>query len=199
MRGVQMHAPSIGPYTWDDFIRLDEDDPRELIDGHLVECEASRRWHERIVASLAYHLESWVRSSGCGEVLASAYKVKIAERRGVMPDLQYHAPETAALAGEPGLDRGRPDLAVEIVSPGSSRYDRVIKLQHYASAGVPEYWLVDPKAHVLERLVLEDGVLVVADALEGDLVFRPASFPGLAVPLAELWEAHDRDAAARRD
>ena len=30
---------STGPYTWDDFIALEEDDLRELIDGELVEVE----------------------------------------------------------------------------------------------------------------------------------------------------------------
>ncbi len=38
--GHTPHMPSsaaAAPYTWDDFVALDEDDPRELIDGQLVE------------------------------------------------------------------------------------------------------------------------------------------------------------------
>jgi Uma2 family endonuclease len=34
-------------------------------------------------------------------------------------------------------------LVVEIVSPGSQRMDRVIKLGEYADAGIPYYWIVD--------------------------------------------------------
>jgi Uma2 family endonuclease len=40
---------SPGPYTWDDFVALDEDDRRELIDGELVEVEVPTELHEYIV------------------------------------------------------------------------------------------------------------------------------------------------------
>lgn len=35
-------------------------------------------------------------------------------------------------------------LAVEILSDGSRRTDRVTKLSEYAEAQIPEYWLLDP-------------------------------------------------------
>jgi Uma2 family endonuclease len=77
---------------------------------------------------------------------------------------------------------------VEIVSPSSRRYDRVTKLAWYASIGVPEYWILDPTAHTIERLVLQgDRCLVEQVASEAD-VFRPASFEELEIPLATLWK-----------
>jgi len=39
---------------------------------------------------------------------------------------------------------GVPDLIAEVLSPGSTDYDEVIKLQAYAKAGVPEYVVIDP-------------------------------------------------------
>lgn len=39
---------------------------------------------------------------------------------------------------------GAPDWAIEIVSPGSRRMDYSVKLFKYRSAGVREYWIVDP-------------------------------------------------------
>jgi Uma2 family endonuclease len=42
-------------------------------------------------------------------------------------------------------------LAVEVVSPGSARSDRVDKRDYYMKAGVPEYWVVDVDARVIER------------------------------------------------
>ena len=44
-------APNAG-YTWDDFIALEEDDLRELIDGELVEVEVPTGRHEQIVIAL---------------------------------------------------------------------------------------------------------------------------------------------------
>jgi Uma2 family endonuclease len=34
-------------------------------------------------------------------------------------------------------------LAVEVLSPGSRRLDRVLKRAEYADAGIPHHWIVD--------------------------------------------------------
>ena len=39
---------------------------------------------------------------------------------------------------------GAPDWMIEIVSPGSRRMDYYTKLFKYRTAGVREYWIVDP-------------------------------------------------------
>ena len=57
-------------YTWDDFIALEEDDRRELIDGELVEVEVPNLQHEQIVAALCYWLTAWARAGHGGRVVA---------------------------------------------------------------------------------------------------------------------------------
>lgn len=178
----------LGPYRWADFIALEEDDLRELIDGELVEVEVPGFVHERIVMRLGFFLSTWVRRNG-GDLLASGYKVRISDARGVMPDLQlYRAGNSPAADQDAGLVVGCPDLVVEVVSPKSSRrYDRVVKLGYYASKKVPEYWIVDPEACTVERLLLTGTLYTIASNAEGDAVFAPATFRGLRIPLAELW------------
>ena len=39
-------------------------------------------------------------------------------------------------------------LVVEVVSPGSTRTDHVLKRSEYADAGIPHYWIVDPSEPV---------------------------------------------------
>jgi Uma2 family endonuclease len=186
MRGET--APHEGPHTWEDFIALDEDDLRELIDGDLVEVEVPKRTHERLVTQLAFELEAWARAGHGGHTLGSGYKIRITRKRGVMPDLQfYRKGNDADVHQDDGLVEGCPDLVVEIVSPSSRRYDRVTKPRYYASIGVPEYWIVDPEGRTLERLVLDKGRYAIADAVAEDEVFRPESFEGLEIPLAGLW------------
>ncbi|RKT56801.1 Uma2 family endonuclease [Saccharothrix australiensis] len=49
-------------------------------------------------------------------------------------------------------------VAVEIVSPGTGRTDRVTKLFEYADAGIPHYWLLDLDDPVtLTAFTLVDG------------------------------------------
>jgi len=176
-----------GPHRWEDFLGLDEDDKRELIDGHFLEIELTTKTHEWIVTWLVTCLTIWALPRRAGIALGSGFKVRIREDRGVMPDVQFFR-----RGGRPvpdrGLDRGAPDLAVEVISPTSVRYDRVVKLAWYASIGTPEYWIVDPKARTVERFLLaSDGMLQLADALSGDARFAPDTFPDLEIDLAQLW------------
>jgi Uma2 family endonuclease len=176
-----------GPYTWKDFIELGEDDPRELLDGHLVEIEVPTRTHERIVAILISLLTHWGWSRNAGEVLASGYKIRIEDRRGTMPDVQFYRRGNLPRGQENGLEQGRPDLVVEVISPTSRSKDSVRKVHDYAAIGVPEFWLLDPEARTLERLILRDGVYSIVEALEGDAVFCPEAFQGLEIDLGRLW------------
>jgi Uma2 family endonuclease len=184
-----MHSSAAtATHTWDDFVGLQDDDLRELIDGELVEVEVPKWKHEEIVATLCFFLRMWAEGKHGGRVAASGYKVRISDRRGVMPDVQfYRKGNDAPLEQDDGLVRGCPDLVVEVVSPSSQRYDRVTKLRWYAELGVPEYWLVDGAARTLERLVLRDGGYAIADSLAEDETFGPQSFEGLEIPLAKLW------------
>jgi len=178
------HAPRV---TWDQFVELDEDDPRELVDGALVEVDVNDLAHENAVAEILTALRLWTKSRG-GVALASGYKVRISETRGVMPDVQVTRAERLSLLDPKGFVRGAPDLVVEVVSESSVRHDRVVKLGWYASIGVPEYWLVDPRAKTLERLVLgAGGRYTIAESLAEEAVFEPESFPGLSIRLADLW------------
>ena len=164
-------APSLQPrYSWADFVALDEDDLRELVDGDLVEVEVPTGLHEWIVMYIGTMLGNWVLQHG-GKLLGSGYKVRIPDQ---------------------GLTEGAPDLAVEVVSPTSGRHDRVTKLGWYASIGVGEYWLVDPATRTIERLVLVQSDAgprwQIEDVVAEEGVFAPASFPGVQVDLARLFE-----------
>jgi Uma2 family endonuclease len=56
-------------------------------------------------------------------------------------------------------------LAVEILSPGSVRTDRIIKRGEYADAGIPHYWMVD----------LDDGPSLTACHLAGEFGYQDAA------------------------
>jgi Uma2 family endonuclease len=190
-RGVppSIKTRSAPRYTWDDFVALPEDDRRELIDGELVEVEVPTKWHENMVALLAFFVTGWARTRKL-RVLASAYKVRVRHDRGAMPDLQVMKESVyRTRANDQGLVRGRPELVVEIVSPSSRRHDRVRKVEWYASRGIPEYWIVDVDDRLVQRLVLRRKQYVLAQQVAGDDTFEPASMPGLAIPLEELWSA----------
>ena len=56
---------------------------------------------------------------------------------------------------------GVPDIVVEILS-ADRRRDLVRKRQVYAEAGVPEYWIFDPRQDTAALLELRDGQCATA-------------------------------------
>jgi Uma2 family endonuclease len=179
---------ALGPHTWEEFISLDEDDLRELIDGELVEVEVPNAAHEHAVIKLGQYLGIWADEHDGTRVFASAYKIRIGPKHGVMPDVQLYLPSNKARPqDEDGLMSGRPDLVVEIISPSSRRYDRVIKLGYYLKIRVPEYWIVDPEDRTIEQLILRKGRYAIEQTATGKQHFRPGTFEGLDIPLAKLW------------
>ena len=79
-----------------------------------------------------------------------------------------------------------PDLLIEVLSPSENKRRKQAKLDDYARVGVPEVWIVSPEAESVEIRLLKDGKLVVENIVaEGEL--RPTQFPGVAIPLVELW------------
>jgi Uma2 family endonuclease len=180
-------SPQRRPVTWEEFVALPDDDRRELVDGVLTETEMPTKQHEAVVAALIAHLYFWGLRNGA-VVVGSGYKVRVNQRRGVMPDVQLYRKGNHPKRDAVAQDEGRPDLVVEVISPSTKRFDRLTKLEWYASIGVPEYWIVDLDAQLVERLVLRDGHYSVEGSAGAEDSFRPASFEGLEIPLVELWK-----------
>jgi Uma2 family endonuclease len=80
---------------------------------------------------------------------------------------------------------GAPDLAVEILSPSTSRHDRIVKFQKYREAGVREYWIVDPEEKSLVVYALKNGEYVASTYEDTDTV-QVAVLPGCAIDLKNV-------------
>jgi len=52
---------------------------------------------------------------------------------------------------------GAPDLCVEVLSPGNAGQDFTLKREIYRLAGVPEYWIVDPRAESVAVYRLQEN------------------------------------------
>ena len=80
-----------------------------------------------------------------------------------------------------------PDWACEILSPSTESYDRGAKRKIYAAHGLKHYWLLDPRARVLEAFELHDGKWLLLDTFAGEVDVAAAPFAEVPFPLAVLW------------
>lgn len=81
--------------------------------------------------------------------------------------------------GDTGPSRLRAEgvlVAVEVISPGSSRTDRVVKFAEYAEAGIPSYWLVDvePPVSLSTYRLVEGEYELDAEGAEKVVLAAPA-------------------------
>lgn len=188
--------PAQGAWTYEDYVRLPDDGKRyEVIRGVLYVSPAPVLLHEYCRNELREIMGRFVREKRLGFLLASPLDVRLPRRIGdpVQPDLVYiPMAKQPRWEVDPSFD-GAPDLVVEILSPSTARLDRKIKHLAYREAGIPEYWIVDPRARTIEVFGLsEDGARYVELCRGGerDLV-RSKVLSGLEVPVGEIFPPRD--------
>ncbi len=81
------------------------------------------------------------------------------------------------------------DLVVEVISSSDPRRDLETKRAEYAVAGIPEYWIVDPRDETVTVLTLPTGQSEYADAGKYARGEAAASvlLDGLTVDVAEVF------------
>jgi Uma2 family endonuclease len=148
----------------------DDGNRYEVVDGELLVTPAPTRPHQRAVTILAVLLAEYARKAGIGEALTSPADIELDPHGMVQPDVFVEGLIDGRLArawnvGAPLL------LAVEVLSPSTARADRTVKRRRFQRAAVPEYWIVDLDARVVERWRPDDQR---PEVLGEDLVWHPA-------------------------
>ncbi len=174
--------------TYEQYRALPEDGKRyEVIAGELIMTAAPLIDHQRISRNLQFVLETYIRANNWGEMFNAPVELYLSEEDFVEPDLICVSRARHKIITDKNI-KGAPDLIVEILSPSTTRYDRVLKMNTYARHQVPHYWIVDPAAHTLEAFELEKGNYRLVAAHAEDENFQPVLFPNLTISLAELWK-----------
>lgn len=180
--------PTLGPYCAEDYWKLPEGEPVELIKGRLVMSPAPFFLHQTISALLTEFVMKAARQSG-GRACASPIDVILADHTIVQPDLVYISKARRDIVGD--RINGPPDLVIEILSTSHARRDRVDKLNLYAEFGVSEYWIVDPQERQFDFLVRnEKGHFEVQ--MQQSNRYESSQLPELSINLIDFWSEVDR-------
>ena len=150
-----MSLPQEKTYTITDIYDLPEGQRAELIDGQIYYMAPPIRRHQEISFQLSRIIGNYIVSqNGSCKVYPAPFAVFLNE-----DNKNYVEPDISVICDPDKLtDRGctgAPDWIIEIVSPSSKRMDYFIKLFQYRSAGVREYWIVDPDK---QRVIVYDLV-----------------------------------------
>ncbi len=162
--------------------------PWNLVDGEVV-LNGPTPLHGAVQGNLFFALESWVRArAGRGRV-ALPLDVMLDTSNVFAPDILWyrhgrvpniHAPPPSPM----------PDLAVEVRSPSTWRYDLGAKRSRYEREGLPELWLVDTAAKAVllfRRSTHASTFFDGAQELSGSDELTSPQLPDFAIRVGELF------------
>ena len=187
-RLLQEVAPRQGQWSEGDYLRLTDCTNRliEWTDGCIEVLPMPTDEHQSIAAYLYKLLDAFALAGG-GKVLFAPLRLRIREGKFREPDL--------VLIRDAGDARRRnrfwlgADLTVEILSPDEPKRDLVDKRRDYAEAGIPEYWMVDPRNETVTVLALQGAVYVEHGVFTRGTQADSVLLDGLTVDVAAVFDA----------
>lgn len=130
----------------------------ELIGGEIVVPPPPTPEHQDILANLRDFLNEIAKVRGFGRWYFAPVGLYISGYDVFEPDLMLFAPDQRPGKRENPVEK-IPLIVVEILSPGTRRYDLREKLPRYAGRGIGEYWVVDPVSRSITiNLLDEQGI-----------------------------------------
>jgi Uma2 family endonuclease len=170
----------------------------EIVDGVLTTMPPAYFTGMRPLQELIFILKAHLKKQNLHDDFGGEVDVIIDEDRFAGADAVWLTPQDqekqrrAVLAGgKSDPERVRilvpPTLVIESISPCHERDDERTKRRWYAEFGVPNYWILNGFSRSLKCLVLDGKDYRVDAEGRGADEIRPSLFPGLTIPLAQLW------------
>lgn len=182
---ARMALPQETLQTIADIDALPEGTKAELIDGRLFFDTAPTLTHQDIVGFLHGTIWSYIRVKGgkC-KVFISPIDVQL------NADDIYNLvqPDVAVVCDRDKLSdgkrcKGAPDWIMEVVSPSTKTRDYLTKLNKYQTAGVREYWIVDPEK---EKVMVYNFETQDYNVYSFNDTIKVGIYPDLTINFAEI-------------
>ena len=182
-----------GRYTWADLMKTDESERIELVHG-VPYTRTTPTVHQmtlmRIMLPIANYLHEHTEQ---GELFMGPFCLRPLEKDGDTPETvdTVLEPDLSLICEENKLDywgcKGPPDLIVEVLAPCTMRHDWFVKRQIYETAGVREYWIVDPEQRCVYVMKLENGAYGEPDLYNGGVIVPVGVLDGFPVDLNAVF------------
>ena len=181
--------PPPAPVSWEEFLAWAPDDWRvEWVAGEIIEMPPSKIDDLDTSSFLLAFLLLYIQRHGLGRVFHAGALVKLAQKpSGREPDLVFVRRENLDRIKPTWVD-GPVDLAVEIVSPDSVTRDYRDKLAEYQAAGIPEYWIIDPRRSEARFYQLGDDGTYRLSIIGEDGIYTSRIVEGFRLRVSWLWQ-----------
>ena len=173
--------------TYDDYVALPNDLNRyEILEGELSVTPAPSTKHQMASRNLVIRLGNHIAERELGSLFDAPIDLILESTTVLQPDLLFVSKARQNIVTERAIE-GAPDLVIEILSPSTSRNDRVTKAQIYARHKIPVYWIVDTDQEKIEIYLLEENGYRLAVTLQGESQMAGPPFDKLEMVARELF------------
>jgi len=174
-------------FTYEDYASWGDDARYELIDGVAYMMSAPSMTHQKISMEFSRQLSTFLTGKSC-KVFAAPCDVCLngkgrKDEDVVQPDIIVVCDDSKI---EENFCNGAPDMAIEILSPSTSKMDLFVKLKKYHQTGVREYWITDPVAKTVSVHILQDGQYKI-DLYESHETIAVTVLDGCVINLADVF------------
>lgn len=179
-----MPLPQKQLYTIDDIYSLPEGQRAELVDGQIYNMAPPVRMHQKLVSELTQAIGNYIKSKGGScDIYPAPFAVFLNN-----DNRNYVEPDISVICDRGKLNdygcSGAPDWIIEIISPSTQQMDYGIKLFKYRTAGVREYWIVNPMTQVVNLYDFEHEQKTQQYRFQEDIPV--CIFSGLSINLQKL-------------
>ena len=172
--------------SYEEFLDLcDEDTWAEWVDGEIIMATPASIKHQDIIRFLMRIVDQHIESNNLGKVIIAPFQMKLISGRE--PDIMFVSTEHLDRIKNTYLE-GSADMVVEITSPESMIRDRGDKFYEYESAGISEYWLIDPIRKQAEFYRLGADKLYHLISPDAQDIYHSEIIKGFGVKVSWLWE-----------
>jgi Uma2 family endonuclease len=146
----------------------------QLINNHIYMSPAPTTSHQSVLLKIGTQLYDYVQKNNLGSVFIAPVDVYLNRKNAYQPDIIFIANANIHKLQESGF-YGAPDLVIEILSPGTWRFDKEDKKDVYESSGVKEYWMVEPADKTTEGFYLNANEYQPLLSQKGEITFKTLS------------------------
>ena len=180
--------PAQGSWSDDGYLWLTDHSnrPIEFTDGCIEELPMPTFTHQSVLLLLYDVLRAYLKPRG-GVVMVAALRLRIRPGKFREPDLLLLRDRSDRRC----QDRYwlGADLVVEVVSPDNPDRDLVEKRADYAEAGIPEYWIIDPRVETIRVLKLRGAAYVEQGVYRRGDTAMSALLAGFSVEVRAVFDA----------
>ena len=179
-------------WTYGDYLGWPDEERWELIDGVAYDMSpAPSTNHQDAFRELFTEFSIYLRGKTC-KVFLAPFDVILPENNEKKEDCQTVVqPDIFVICDRTKLDtkkcKGAPDLAIEILSPSTTRKDMTVKFALYERVGVKEYWIVHPLDKTVLVYKLDGNKYARAEMYSAEDKIKVGIFEDLEIDLGTVF------------